>query len=142
MTDEPHTEPQKSLPVFQPGIPTQGLPPWVLGLAFILTTLVSSFTGGWFAISGDVKDYFKGRNEIELRKTDVAIKRIEQQTICDNEGNLELSSLRSELSTLRNALIELNTELQNSLATEKEKTVDLESQVTDLSRSAKERKSK
>lgn len=128
MTNEPHVQITQTQP-------PPGIPPWLAGALFLVTTLVSSFTGGYLAISGDVKDYIKGRNEIEIRKLEYTAK-------CNESESSERTQMRDELSKLRNALLDKNSALQHDLAAEKDKSVNLEQQVTELQRSAKERKSK
>jgi hypothetical protein len=81
-----------------------GISPYFVGLAFMLTTFITGFTGAWVAISGDVRQYMANQKEIRL------------QEILHESGQLAVKDdtirlLRSDISELRAKLADAESRL-------------------------------
>lgn len=108
-------------------IAPQGTPPWILGAVFLFTTLLSSFTGAYLSVSGDVREYLKGKTEVRLQE-------IANEARCNTKNSGEMDAMRSELSQLRSALLDRNSKLQTNLNVETDKSSRLEAQIIELQR--------
>jgi hypothetical protein len=84
-----------------------GVSPYFVGIAFLLTTFISSFAAAWFAISGDVRQYMENQKEIRLQE-------IAQKTSTLADKDDEIRRLRTEFSELLHRYVQRENCIQQS----------------------------
>ena len=82
-----------------------GISPYFAGIAFIVTTFITGFTGAWVAVSGDVRQYMENQKEIRLKE------------IAHESGQLAIKDdtiriLRIEVSELRTRAVLCESKVQ------------------------------
>lgn len=101
------TDDNKQLPI--PSNSPTGLPPWVVGAAFLITTFISSLTGAYISVAGTVDKYIESQKEIKLLELKARVE--------DNvKKNVEFSAMRTQLSELSDNVLREHASTQQSFA--------------------------
>lgn len=79
--------------------PPEGIPKFIVGLSFLLSTFFSAFVAAYLAVQGSVDKYIEAQREIKILQIQKQLKEIDEQ---DNK----ISSLRSSVSQLDHKLLQ------------------------------------
>lgn len=87
--------------------PPEGIPKFIVGLSFLLSTFFSAFVAAYLAIQGSVDKYIEANREIKILQIQKQLKEMDEQ---DNK----IHSLRSSVSKLDDKLLQQTEQYKQS----------------------------